>query len=345
MPAAHSEDLAWRVVVRIEWKGQSVEDVTNPDTGLDVSRHYVNSVMERYHTTGTVKTRQGRGADPLKTCSLTRAEDYKIVQMIFKSPRTKLKDHRAAFQLETGVLISYSAFCSAVKRLGYSRKHVRNLCYTCDMDRANAWLAETLTYFPYAEMLAVLDETSKDFDTLKGDFGYSLRGQPCTVQDQYLTHQCSRVSALVLHTLDGGFTDWAFTPGTFTKDYFLHVTTEPFRDWRGALRPPMLLPHLQPRQQRRMCVLLDNASIHSCHEFDTRVLAVRGCCVRFIPPYAKHLSTVDNGGFGALVHWLQGHHDYVQTVGINEAMEDAFHALNGDGGRLARYCFRNCGYM
>ena len=188
----------------------------------------------------------------------------------------------------------------------------------------------------------MLDETSKDLDDLKGGFGYSLRGTTCTVQDTFLSHKRLRVSALVLHTLDGGFVDWAFTPNTFTKDYFLHVTTENFVDWRGRLRRPMLTDHIDLRRKRCITILLDNASIHHCHEWVRRLTAMfPGVVVRYLPPYCHHLSTLDNGAFGALVQWLERNHDYTQK----EALETAFHELNADGGRLARSCFKRCEYL
>lgn len=52
--------------------------------------------------------------------------------------------------------------------------------------RARTWLAEVLTYHG-VEGLSVLDETSKDFDVLKGGYGYSLRCQTCSVIDQELS--------------------------------------------------------------------------------------------------------------------------------------------------------------
>ena len=107
-----------------------------------------------------------------------------------------------------------------------------------------------------------------------------------------------RVSCLVLYTLGGGFEDWAFTEGTFTKEYFLHVTTEDFTDVHGYVRRPMLartslpldarpsrrashitpspLPreqtsHINARKGRCTAILLDNAKIHHMHEFVARV--------------------------------------------------------------------------
>ena len=50
MPRAYSEDLAWRVVARITWMEQSVAEVCDPEHGLDVSRPYVEAVMQRFDT-------------------------------------------------------------------------------------------------------------------------------------------------------------------------------------------------------------------------------------------------------------------------------------------------------
>lgn len=217
------------------------------------------------------------------------------------------------------------------------------------MDRARAWLAMVLT-FHSVEELGVLDETSKDLDSLKGRFGYSLRGTVCSAHDTFLSHTVVRTSALCLYTVQDGFLDWAMTPGTFNREYFVHVTTENFVDWRGVTRRPMLLDHIKPSsdpsQRKCCCILLDNASIHKSDEFVARVVG-RGGIVRFIPPYCHFLSPLDNGAFGALVQWLKkdSHYQYVQSVGIEQGLEDAFHDLNSDGGRLARYCFRNCEYM
>lgn len=343
MPAAHSKDLAWRVVMRYDWYNQSLSEICDPHTGLAVSRHYVQDVLQRYETTGDVETHQGQGADHWSRRVLTRADHFHIIKLISETPRATLKDHRAQFVLESGVVIPYSSFCSAVHQLGFTRKKIRALAYKCDKDKAAAFLREVFT-FHSVEELGVLDETSKDFDSLKGGFGYSLRGTVCSAHDQALLHMSVRTSCLVLHTVQEGFLDWAMTPGTFNKEYFLHVTTENFVDWRGVTRRPMLLDHIKRLENKCWCILLDNASIHKCDEFVARV-ASRGGIVRFIPPYCHFLSTLDNGGFGALVQWLRGKTEYVQSVGIEQGMEDAFYDLNSDGGRLARRCFRNCEYM
>ena len=80
------------------------------------------------------------------------------------------------------------------------RTQLRALAYQCDKDKARAWLAELLTFHSVWE-LGVLDETSKDFDTLKGGFGYSLRGTVCSAHDQFLSHKSVRTSCLCLYTV------------------------------------------------------------------------------------------------------------------------------------------------
>ena len=174
MPAAYSEDLAWRVVVRYFWFGQGFADIGDKERGLGVSRHFISDVLARYEDHGDVATHQGKGADPLLKLALTRLEDWQLIWQITSSPRTTLKDHRAIFVLETGVKISYGAFCRAVARLGFTRKKVREFAYQCDVDRANAWLAEVVT-FHSVEELGILDETSKDYDVGSKDYDAELR--------------------------------------------------------------------------------------------------------------------------------------------------------------------------
>ena len=103
--------------------------------------------------------------------------------------------------------------------------------------------------------------------------------------------------------------------------------------------------HLDPRQGRLNTVLIDNASIHHCHEFVERITLDHKCIVRYMPPYCHFLSPLDNGAFGALVQWLQRNYDYVQSVGMAQAMEDGMRTLNLNQPGLARYCFRNCQYL
>ena len=114
----HGPDLAWRVVARYFFFQQPISRICDPEYGLGVSRHNIEDVLKRYEVTGSVET---RGADPMARRNLTRAEDYKILLQL-------VQDQRAQFVLEVGVLISFSAFCSAEHRLGFVRKRVDALC-------------------------------------------------------------------------------------------------------------------------------------------------------------------------------------------------------------------------
>ena len=156
------------VVFRWHFLGQTYEEVCDVTHGLGVSRRYVDNVLKRFENSGDVATHQGQGADPMDKRALSRLEDWQIMRLIVESPRTTLKDHHAQFVLESGVIITYQAFCRAVARLGFSRKKIRSVAYQCDMQRADAFLAELLTFY-CADELGVLDETSKELASLKSD--------------------------------------------------------------------------------------------------------------------------------------------------------------------------------
>ena len=125
MGRAYSDEFAWRVVMRFHWLFQDIPEICSNERGLGVSHHYVTDVLARYDETGDVKTHQRQGANLLAQRHLTRVEDLKIIMLLVQSPWATLKDQRAQFILETGVIISYASFCSAVHRLGYTRKKVR----------------------------------------------------------------------------------------------------------------------------------------------------------------------------------------------------------------------------
>jgi len=89
-------------------------------------------------------------------------------------------------------------------------------------------------------------------------------------------------------------------------------------------------------------VILDNARIHKDPGFVREVNAAGGI-VRFLPPYCFDLTPLDNGAFGMVKRYLQKHAWLVEKVGIEHALDRAFRKMRG--GKIGRYCFRNCGYI
>ena len=88
-------------------------------------------------------------------------------------------------------------------------------------------------------------------------------------------------------------------------------------------------------------ILLDNAPIHhaAADVLDELEQYVK---VLFIPPYCYHLSPLDNGAFGWVVHFLQAPENarFGQRP-IREGLSAAFSAMPESA---ARYCFHNCNY-
>ena len=126
MGPAHTSDLAWRVVLRFHWYDQSDADICCPRTGLAVSRHFVADVLARFEASGDVATRPGQGASHSSRRVLTADDDLAIIKLLIETPQATLRDHRAEFILESGKVVSYSSFCGAVHRLGFTRKKVRS---------------------------------------------------------------------------------------------------------------------------------------------------------------------------------------------------------------------------
>ena len=58
---------------------------------------------------------------------------------------------------------------------------------------------------------------------------------------------------------------------------FLRETTEPFINWRGNHRRPILLDHVSAYPGKRSVVVLDNASSHKHPLFESRLAAMGAC--------------------------------------------------------------------
>ena len=110
--------------------------------------------------------------------------------------------------------------------------------YKRDQDKSDAFLSEILSFFTLPQLVC-LDETSKERGDLRTNVGWVLRGQVGVNRD-YHFGRGDRVSALVVLT-SAGVLDWAITPGMFTKEKFLQVTTEDHVDWSGRTRGPILV--------------------------------------------------------------------------------------------------------
>jgi len=347
MPRAYGDDLAWRVVWRLVFVWRLWEevvprhiaaDVSDDRHGLAVSIHYVRDVWSRFWWSGEVATHQGRREAPPWNKAFSLVEDMALIDSLVAHPRWQIKEHCAAYNADTGKTLSYVTYLRAVWRLGFSRQKIRSVCYKADRDKAHAWLTEVLTFYALWQLLCV-DETSKDLSVLKGSYGYAMRGKGCECYDLPALSHGKRTSAVVVFSPQHGFLDWAFTSGTFNTEYFVHVTTENFVDWRGVVRSPVLLSHVGPAT----AVLMDGASIHK--NKDARLearLAAKNAKLIIIPPYCWFLSPLDHGAFGQLVLFLRANSSLVVNAGIEAACEQGFMTCLSDEG--VRKCWLQCGY-
>ena len=159
---------------------------------------------------------------------------------------------------------------------------------------------------------------------LKGSFGYAALGES-PIAENGLYPRGKRISSLCSFDITG-FVDWVHTDGTYNRQRF-----------RVAARHAVVR-HVRPGT----VVILDNARIHKDPGFVREVNAAGGI-VRFLPPYCFDLTPLDNGAFGMVKRYLQKHAWLVEEVGIEHALDRAFRKMGG--GKIGRYCFRNCGYI
>ena len=90
----------------------------------------------------------------------------------------------------------------------------------------------------------------------------------------------------------------------------------------------------------RPLVIMDNAIIHHCPEFEALVKQAGGI-VRFLPPYCWHLTPLDNGLFGLMVRRVRAICAADRAKTVSAAIDEA---LSNMSPADCRMCFHNCEY-
>ena len=146
MGRALTDDLRWRIVYAIWWDGLDFADTARKFTSgpMVVSRQVVNAIWILFVETGDVASHQGRRSAPPANQIMDIHADFALIDILLDSPEAMLHEHWATFESETGLSIHMGAFCKAVRRLGFSRKHVRTpdeLGFSCVPKRSADFLS------------------------------------------------------------------------------------------------------------------------------------------------------------------------------------------------------------
>lgn len=220
-----------------------------------------------------------------------------------------------------------------MRRLGFTRQRLQQYALKRDADAAAQFWATVKHHGFTADMILAVDETSKDKRVLRRSFGYALRGKP-PIGASGLKQRGERISTLCSFDVDG-FVAWQYTGGTYNRE-----------TWSEAAED-VILPHVAPQGPGgpRSVVLLDNASIHKSRRF-LHACNMRGAIVLFTTPYCWDQTPLDNGGFGAVVLWLQARSTDIKELGLSvrQALNLAFGPDGAVCGASARRFFAQCGW-
>ena len=197
-------------------------------------------------------------------------EETRLIQVLLDRPDIYLDEIKLELHEVTGTDISLSTICRTIKRLGFSRKKLRQVALQRSEEKRIEFLEE-MAYID-ADMLVWLDETGSDRRDAVRKYGYSLRGM--TPVSYTLAGRGKRLSAISTISTRG-VEDVFITDKTFNGDIFMQFVEQ------------SLIPVLQPIDgtNARSVVIMDNASVHHINSVEHRIHQT-GAIVRFLPPIA-----------------------------------------------------------
>ena len=88
------------------------------------SKHFQQDMIKLFLTTGDVKPK--RYPKERRGTKMTAARDMQLLGAVLDDPTATLDDHSAKIHLTTGISISASSLCRAMRRVGLSHKRVRS---------------------------------------------------------------------------------------------------------------------------------------------------------------------------------------------------------------------------
>ena len=271
MPLAYSNDLRWRIVWLYYYKEKSIEEIQDL---LFVSNRSVRRYLTLFEETGDVSPAiQQHGPGRI----LDAFEEMSLIQSLLSKPEMYLEELRQELIQITGTDVSLSTICKTLKRLGFSRKKLKQVALQRSEEQRQGFLEE-MSYLT-ADMLVWTDECGSNRRHEVRQYGYSLRG--LTPTSYKFVSSGQRFSAIPVVTTRG-IEDVFITNKTVNGDLFLQFVEQ------------CLVPVLQPFNgtNPRSVVIMDNASIHHVAEVVERIQHT-GALVRFLPAYSPDLNPAE----------------------------------------------------
>ena len=264
MPLAYSNDLRWCIVWLYYYKEKSIEEIQDL---LFVSTRSVRRYLTLFEETGDVSPAIQQHGPPR---TLDAFEEISLIQSLLNKPEMYLEELRQELIQITGADVCVSTICKTLKRLGFSRKKMRQVALQRSEEQ-RLELKEEVAYLD-ADMLVWIDECGSNRRNEVRKYGYSLRD--LTPTSYKFVSRGQRLSAIPVVTTRG-IEDVFITNKSVNGDLFLQFVEQ------------CLVPVLQPfnGSNPRSVVIMDNASIHHVADVVERIQQT-GAILRFLPPYS-----------------------------------------------------------
>ena len=234
----------------------------------------VYRILDRFQENGTVApVSHQSGPAPL----LGSVEEHAITDALISRPEMYLRELQDELFERTGTQASISTIFRTIRRLGFSRKKLRQVVLRRN-DSLRAEFMEEMNYLT-ADMIVWLDETGSDRRSENRKFGYHLRGiTPCSYK---LSVQGKRLSCIATMSTRG-IEDVDIYEGNINGAIF---TTFIARS---------LVPLLQPFDGKspRSVVVMENASIHHVDQVASLIQST-GAILRYLPPYSPDYNPLE----------------------------------------------------
>ena len=271
MPLPLSNDLRWRIVWLHYYKELDLKTIADM---LYIHTSTARRIISRYDAHGDISP-VAYSHGPLK--KLGDPEELCIVESLLANPAMYLSELQEELFQTTGLKVSISTIFRTVRRLGFTRKKLRNVALQQSEVRRNEFMEE-MSYLD-AKMIVWLDETGTDKRKERRLYGYNLRG--ITPTSYKLTVYGKRLSSIAIMSTRG-IEDFDTYEGNINGDIFCSFIER------------CLTPILQPfnGSNERSVVVMDNASIHHVDKV-AKAIQSTGAIIRFLPPYSPDYNPIE----------------------------------------------------
>lgn len=265
----YSTDLRLKI---LETKKKTNESIQQLAERFQVSYSFVNRLIKRYETTGSVEPKPHGGGQSPKL----KADQWEVVaKLIEEDNDATLQQLCDRLAENTGIKVSVPTMCRILQKLKLTRKKKTLHASEAETERVQRLRQEYWTTIGEVKLadLVFIDETGTNIAMTRG-YARSLQGKRAYSKCPF--NRGSNVTLVGAIAISGFLASLTFE-GWTNKDAFLTYVTQ------------VLVPQLWPGA----CVVMDNLPAHKASEVTAAIESV-GARVVFLSPYSPDFNPIEN---------------------------------------------------